>query len=92
MKLFIAPELDAYKDIALAAVDAWASARRARPASQASMDAFKLAEAEKVKAGASSRLIEEEARLHGITPEDQADKVIAAVAATVDLELERQVG
>jgi len=53
------------------------------------MDAFKRAEAQKVLAGEPSRLIEEEARIHGITPEAQADTVIAAAAATVDLELER---
>lgn len=89
MKIFVAPELDAYKDVALSAVDTWASARRARPASQASMDAFKRAEAEKIKDGGSSRLIEEEARINGITPQEQADKILAAVSATIDLELDR---
>lgn len=89
MKIFVAPDLNAYKDIALAAVDTWAGGRRARPASQASMDAFKRSEAEKVVAGGSSRLIEEEARINGIAPQEQADKVIAAADATIDLELDR---
>lgn len=89
MKIFVAPELDAYKDIALSAVDTWASARRARPASQAAMDAFKLTEAQKVMAGEPSRLIEEEARINGIKPAEQAERVIAAASASVDLELDR---
>ncbi|MEZ0169943.1 hypothetical protein [Microvirga sp. TS319] len=89
MKIFVAPDLDAYKDLALSAVDAWTGSRRARPASQASMDAYKLAEAQKVIAGESSRLIEEEARINGIKPAEQAERVIAAASATVDLELDR---
>lgn len=89
MKIFVAPDLDAYKDIALSAVDTWAGGRRARPASQAAMDAFKRSEAEKVIAGETSRLIEEEARINGITPQEQAEKVIAAADATIDLEIDR---
>jgi hypothetical protein len=91
MKLFIAPPIDDLKQIALDAVDAWAAAQRARPAAQASMDAFKLTEADKVLAGGSSRLIEEEADIHGISPKAQAEAVVAAASATVDLELARVV-
>lgn len=89
MKIFVAPELEAFKDLALTAVDTWAGSRRARPASQASMDAYKLAEAQNVLAGNASRLIEEEARINGIKPIEQAEKVIAAASATVDLEINR---
>jgi hypothetical protein len=89
MKLFVAPSLDDLKQIALDAVDVWAASQRARPAAQASMDAFKTAEAQKIKAGEASPLIEAEAALNRITPEEQADRILAAVAVSIQVELQR---
>lgn len=85
--IFLAPELDELKRIALAAVDEWASGKLARPAP--GMDALKLAEALQVARGIPSRLISAEAGLNGISAEDQANRVLAAANATVDIELDR---
>ncbi len=87
--IFLAPELDALKEIALSAIDEWAAVKRARPAGQAAMDALKVAEAEKVRAGGSSALIGAEAVINKITPEQMADRILAASSASLEIEIER---
>jgi hypothetical protein len=83
----LAPPLEELQNMALVAVDEWAAAKTARPSP--AVVALKLSEAPEVRRGGNSALIAGEAKFNGITPAEQASRVIAAVGGTVETELMR---